>query len=469
MDKRDAEALYDSGKEPTVAKLLELDKENELLKQKNAALGTDSTNSSKPPSSDGPQVKREKKPPGTRHPGGQEGHEGKARSLLPQEEMDHVHHIYPPTCEQCSAHLDQNKNQEGENILRHQWFELPLLKPEKIEYCCHELICTCGHTTRAALPPEVAKSNFGPRLHAGIAYLCSVHRGTRRGIVEIMKTFFDMDISLGATCSVTERVSKELVPVIQKAAEDLKQKDIPLNIDETGWKSKGDTRWLWSFVSPVAVFFHIASSRGSGVLKSVLGDTFAGVITSDDHSAYNAYHKNGIWQLCWAHIIRKLKGLKDSRSSPHADIFAQNMLTEADHLFTYWHAFREGYFPRKDLWEATALIRARMKRYCLLYQDDADRSVRTRARRMLKHWDHLFTFILYEGVEPTNNAAERALRPAVQWRKICFGNQSDAGERFTERILTVTRTCQKQNKNAFEFLCDLMTAAFKGERLPTLV
>jgi transposase len=88
---------------------------------------------------------------------------------------------------------------------------------------------------------------------------------------------------------------------------------------------------------------------------------------------------------------------------------------------------------------------------------------------MLKHWDHLFTFMVYEGVDPTNNSAESALRPAVQWRKICFGNQSDPGERFTERILTVTRTCQKQDRNAFEFLTTLMEAAFKGETLPSLV
>jgi len=347
-------------------------------------------------------------------------------------------------------------------------FELPEIVPEKSEYRCHALTCTCGHTTRAPLPPEVAHSNFGPRVHAGIAYLSSVHRVTRRGVIEIMQTLCNLDISLGAACTILERVNMSLEPVTEKIKQKLKAEGA-INIDETGWRSNGERRWLWTFVAGLVVFFQISSARGASVLKSILGESFEGVITSDDHSAYNAYHKNGIRQLCWAHLIRKFKGLKDSRSSPHAYLFAQNMLIEAGHMFSYWHAFREDLFSRRQLWEATTLIRARMKRYCMHYENDPDTSVRTRARRMLKQWDHLFTFMLYEGVEPTNNSAESALRPAVQWRKICFGNQSDSGERFTERILTVTRTCQKQDKNAFEFLASLMESSFKGETIPSLV
>jgi hypothetical protein len=145
------------------------------------------------------------------------------------------------------------------------------------------------------------------------------------------------------------------------------------------------------------------------------------------------------------------------------------MLKEAGHMFGCWHAFREGYISRRQLQDATVLIRARMKRYCLKYQESSDAQVRTRAKRTLKNWPHLFTFLFNEGVEPTNNGAESALRPAVQWRKLCFGNQSEPGERFTERILTVTRTCQLRGKNPFHFLSDLMASAFKGLPRPSLV
>lgn len=242
-----------------------------------------------------------------------------------------------------------------------------------------------------------------------------------------------------------------------------------LNIDETGWKCKGNRRYLWVFVSPLVVYFSIAASRGAKVLRSVLGETFKGVITSDDHSAYRSYHKKGIRQLCWAHLIRKFISLKESRSSPEAYVFAKNMLKKIGHVFGCWHAFRDGAINRQELLNATALMRARMKRYCIAHQNSPDAQVRTRAKRTLANWAHLFTFLTHEGVEPTNNAAEQAIRPAVQWRKLCFGNQSEDGERFTERIVRVTCTCQLQGRNAFHFLSGLMEAAFNGAPQPSLV
>jgi transposase len=242
-----------------------------------------------------------------------------------------------------------------------------------------------------------------------------------------------------------------------------------LNIDETGWKCKGARRYLWVFVAPFAVFFSIAASRGAKVLRSVLGETFNGVITSDDHSVYRSYHKDGTRQLCWPHLIRKLKHLKESRSSPEAYVFAKNMLKEIGHIFSCWHAFREGAISRPELLNATVLMRARMKRYCTANLNSPDAELRTRAKRTLDNWPHLFTFLTHEGVEPTNNAAEQAIRAAVQWRKLCFGNQSEDGERFTERILTVTRTCQLRSRNPFHFLSDLMEAAFNGLPRPSLL
>jgi hypothetical protein len=332
----------------------------------------------------------------------------------------------------------------------------------------HELTCSCGHKTRAELSAEVAQSQFGPRVHGAIAYLTSVHRIGRRGIVEIMNTLFGLDLCLGSVCNCIDRVSPELEPVAEQVRESLTGSD-NLNIDETGWKCKGDRRYLWAFVSPLVVYFCIAASRGAKVLRTVLGDRFEGVITSDDHSAYSSYHKKGLRQLCWAHLIRKFLGLKESRSSPDAYVFAKNMLAEVGHIFSCWHAFRQGYINRNELLNATTLMRARMKRYCLKYESSPDAAVRTRAKRTLRNWPYLFTFLTHEGVEPTNNAAEQAVRPPVQWRKLCFGNQSEAGERFTERILTVTRTCQLQGRNAFHYLSELMDAAFKGIPRPSLL
>jgi len=476
MDRREAEVIFEAGKDAVVKMILELfarvtalEQQNLALQKKIDSLSKDSTNSSKPPSTDGPSVSKPKKLKSARSPGGQKGHKGHKRDLLPTEEMDHVRDHFPGSCTICALKLDPETCCEPSTPLRYQTFDLPeKIKPVGTEHRFHELECPCGHRTRAEVPAEISQSQFGPRVHAAVAYLISVHKIGRRGIVEIMNTLFGLTMSLGSVCNCIDRVTPELEPVAEGVRAALSQA-VNLNIDETGWKCKGARRYLWAFVSPLVVYFCIAASRGAKVLESVLGETFDAVITSDDHSAYAKYHKKGIRQLCWAHLIRKFKWLKESRGSPDAYLFSKHMLKEMGHILGCWHAFREKHITRRQLLDATALSRARMKRYCLKYRESSDAEVRTRAKRTLKNWPHLFTFLTHEGVEPTNNVAEQTLRSPVQWRKLCFGNQSDAGERFTERILTVTRTCRVQGRNPFHFLSELMEAAFKGMPMPSLV
>jgi len=470
MNRQEAERIYNAGKEVVIETLLAMDSRIKDLEQKIpeleraiASLNKNSSNSSRPPSSDKPWANKTKRlRSGNRKQGGQLGHKGKKRQLLPPEEMDHIYNIFPERCEYCHLPFSSAAQILSEQPTRHQVFELPVIVPIKEEYRCHSLLCQCGRRTAASLPSYVAQSAFGPRVHAAIAYLATAHHGSRRGIAEIMHSFFGLDISTGAICNAAKRVSEACVPVVANIK--CYTANTPaLNIDETGWKSKGDRCYLWTFVSSRAVFFLIAASRGAKVLKEVLGDTFSGIITSDDHSAYNSYHRHGLRQLCWAHIIRKFKGLKDGRSSPDAYLFSKNMLKEIGAIFTIWHAFPDSGCSREQLWLATALIRGRMKRYCNHYRDSDDPLVRTRTKRTLKNWEYLFTFLKHEGVEPTNNTAERAIRPAVLWRKNCFGSQSDTGERFTERLLTVVRTCQMHGVNAFECLVQIMKAQFSEQ------
>ena len=226
------------------------------------------------------------------------------------------------------------------------------------------LACTCGHVTVAQVPEEVASSNFGPRVHAAAAYLTAEHKLTRRGLVEFMSVFFNIDMSLGVTKNIADRVAD----ACESGYESLKQysaKALHLNADETGWKNSGERRWLWSFVADIYVVFVLAAGRGSKVIKQTLGTTYDGVLCSDDFSAYSAYHKNGIRRLCWAHLIRKLKGLKSSSRSPDGYRFADSMLKETGRLFRYWHAFlATDDVGRSELWQATALIRGRLKRLC---------------------------------------------------------------------------------------------------------
>lgn len=464
MNRQEAEHIYNAGREAVIEKLISFATNIQQLEQKISSLTRNSSNSSRPPSSDLPGSKKgKKKPKSKRKQGGQPGHKGKNRTLLPAEEMDKIHDIYPEQCEHCQSTFSQTLIDPFAKPLRHQVFDLPVIVPKKEEYRCHSLLCQCGHSSTAVLPEHVARSNFGPRTHSAIAYLASVHRVTRRGIAEIMQTLFGISISTGAVCNAAKRVSNACEPVVG-AIKQYVASALTLNVDETGWKYQGKRRYLWTFVAPEAVLFHVSPSRGAKVLREVLGETFSGVITSDDHSAYASYHKKGIRQLCWAHIIRKLKALKEDRSSRHAYCFAKYVLIDIGSIFTHWHAFQKAGGSREQLLLKTQPMRERMNDFCFAFRYSSDQRVQTRTKRLLDNWEHLFTFLEHEGVQPTNNIAERAIRPAVQWRKICFGSQSHVGEKFVGHLLTVVRTCQLHDTNAFEFLTRLVNASFSARQ-----
>ena len=470
MDRQEAERIYDAGREAVIETLLSLAARIRELEKTVAKLTQNSSNSSRPPSSDPPWNKKEpsRKTPNKRKQGGQPGHKGKKRELLPPEMVTETHNLFPEMCSCCQRPFAQEMQIPSPNPLRHQVTDLPKIAPITTEYRCHSVLCSCGYRTVAALPEEVAQSEFGPGVHAIIAYLMATHRVTRRGITEIMSSIFSISISTGAICNVAERVSEACVPVAGGIKKYIASA-LTLNIDETGWKDKGKRCYLWTFVALRAVFFHISPSRGAKVLKEILGEQFAGIIISDDHSAYNSYHKKGIRQLCWPHLIRKLKALKDGRSSPHAYCFAKNMLKEVGAIFTLWHAFKVSGSSREQLWEMTLPIQERIHDYCEIFLHSSDSLVRTRAKKTLANWNHLFTFLKYEGVEPTNNLAEQKLRPAVQWRKICFGSQSNTGLRFTERLSTVVGTCRINGINPFHFLLEVVDNRFSGKQtVPTL-
>ncbi len=201
----------------------------------------------------------------------------------------------------------------------------------------------------------------------------------------------------------------------------------------------------------------MAASRGAKVLREILGDAYRGILCSDMYSAYKAFH-NGVRQFCWSHIIRAIKGIKHACRSPGGVRFSKWMLSETGRMFALWHAFKDGYLDRQTLVRKSVPIRSRMSRCLQLHCTNSDFDVAKMAKSLLKHWHGLFTFLEHEGVEPTNNAAESAIRPAVQWRKICFGNQSEEGELLTARLLTAERSCIRQGRNAFHYLVDSINA-----------
>ena len=425
-----------------------------------------STTSSKPPSSDGlagvPRERgRSKK--SKRKVGGQPGHRGAHRPLVPPERVDEIRIMLPPQCKQCGHGLPQRLEQSETNgsLRRHQVTELPPIRARIIEYQCPGVICPeCGERTQAAIPEEAA-GQFGPQLTALIAYLTVVCRMPRRVVEALLKQALGIDISLGSTQKCWEEASQAVATPCQELEQRLKNEPV-LNADETGWRTNGGKRFLWVFVAARYIVYTVAATRGSQVLIRMLGSVFEGILCSDRFSAYLKYH-HGRAQFCWAHLKRNLLGVMELTKNTDVERFCRDALAEHAKLFRLWHKFRGDRIDRRQLVLRSIPIQKRLFALGERHLDSSHRDVRNLAAALFEHIERLFAFVDYEGVEPTNNSAERALRTGVQWRKTSFGNRSANGELATARLLTVAETCDLQKLNILAFLSAAITSHRQGQ------
>jgi len=433
-----------------------------------------STTTSKPPSSDGlagRQRERGRRGKSRRKPGGQPGHPGHHRELVPAGRVNTIIEVVPDVCGQC--HRTLRAGDEVGDPRRHQVTELPPIEAQITEYRCHRRRCrACGHVTSATLPEETV-GQFGPQLTALIAYLTVVCRLPRLVVQRFLEGALQIPISLGSTQNAWEEVSAAVATPYAELEGALRHEAV-LNADETGHRTNGDKRWLWTFVARPFVVYRIAMSRGSDVLKTVLGPTFAGILGSDRLPSYLKYVV-GQRQFCWAHLTRNLLSALDLATTPAAKRFCRQALALDRRLFRLWHRFRGdpaargSPLTRAQLIDQVLPIEKRLFALGERYLDAANADVRNLALAFFVHNQHLFTFVREEGVEPTNNAAERALRTAVQWRKIMFGTRSDQGERAVERLLTIARTCQLQELNALAYLTAAIAAHRRRQAPPSLL
>ena len=424
-----------------------------------------STTTSKPPSSDGLAGRpreRGRRMKSRRKPGGQLGHPGHARPLVSVQRVNAIVDLVPDACRHCQHRL--HGGDEDGDPRRHQVTELPPIEPQITEYRCHRLRCrACGHTTQAPLPDEVA-GQFGPQLTALIAYLTVVCRLPRLVVQRLLEAALQIPISAGSTQKAWEEASAAVAGPYQELQEALPHQRV-LNADETGHRTNGDKRWIWALVARTFIFYQIAASRGSDVLLRLLGPTFAGTLGSDRLPTYLTYaaHQR---QFCWSHFTRNLLSAHELAKTPAAKRFCREALTLQKRLFRLWYRFRGdphargAPLTRQQLIMKVLPIEKKLFALAGRSVNAANHDVQNLARALFLHLPHFFTFVYEDGVEPTNNAAERALRTAVQWRKIMFGTRSDNGEIAVARLLTVTRTCQLQQLNALVYL----TAAIRTHR-----
>ena len=460
------------------------DAENQIanLERQLASRRKNSTNSSKPPSTDGvagntrPPVQTRRKK-SKRKAGGQKGHPGHHRPMVPADQVQEVRAILPAACKHCGESLPQSNalstlapleqiRTMGE-VHRHQVTEVPPIRPYVIEYQCPKVSCpACGEGTRAPLPPE-AQGNFGPELMALVAYMTMVCRMPRRVVEVFPEQALGISMSLGSTQKCWEQASAAAAQPCQQLQQQLKHEPV-LNSDETGWRNNGQKRYMWALVASNFVFYTIQKTRSSEVLIQLLGAVFAGILCSDRYSAYFKYQK-GMAQLCWAHLKRDILGIQDFAKTTDAEKFSRDALALYASLFRLWHKFKSGLIDRNQLIERSLPLQKRWFAFAEKYLDSEDRAVCNLATALYKHCDRLFTFIAYPGVEPTNNIAEQVLRMAVQLRKIMFGNRSPEGELAMARLLTVAQTCRIQGISALEYLKKAIICHRRGQPVPSLL
>jgi transposase len=477
-----APEFWDTMPAPDQAPLLEqlttLRLENAALRAQNAALqqrirelearlGQNSSNSSRPPSSDPPQALAKRRPPSPgRKRGGQPGHRGTCRALLPVEQVDEIVAVVPEQCRDCEQPFPETTARRRARVWRHQVVELLPLAVRVTEYQMAVRHCThCGKRTRAELPPGVPRRPFGARLTAVIALLSGRYRLSRREVRQLLQDLWEVRVSLGAVLRQEQAQSAALMPIVDEARAAVRQASV-VNMDETGWRQERKRAWLWTVVTAEVTVFQIDRSRGGAVVDALLGSTFTGVVGSDRWSAYSRFPAERR-ALCHAHLKRAFQALVD-RGGEAAPIGRWG-LAETERLFALWHRFRTGEFGRQELRRRLIPLQARLGRLLRRGQENPDRKAGGLCRELTKWWPALWTFARVEGIEPTNNGAERALRPAVLWRKGCFGSDSEAGSRFAERLLTVAATCRQQGRSLVDFLVAAGEAALQATAPPSLL
>ncbi len=441
-----------------------------------------SKNSSQPPSKDGFGSKGgEVRKAGSRRkkPLKFKVIEGKGqRGLYEPEACRAVYEVKAEVCPQCGESL----NGVDEQPYRHQVVDVPEVKPDVVEYRLHQLECEhCGTKTRAKLPEGVSGRCYGVRVAGWVGLMSGEYRQSHRQVQGILREGFGIELSRGSINRMRQEVSEAVAAAVKEAQEYVQQQPV-VHCDETGFAQGNQDGqnpnhrrgWLWVLVSPLVSVFVVALSRSQATAKQLIGATFGGVLVSDRASCY-PWLDPSQRQVCWAHLLRDFQALAE-RSGVSQEIGAA-LLRRGYRLFHWWHRVRDGTLSHELFVQAVHQLRqgllAELQTTANLPIGSKEKTplaktVRT-CRQLLQVEPALWTFVHTPRVEPTNNAAERALRPAVIWRYTSFGAQSQAGSEFVSRLLTVNTSLKAQGRSVLEFLTQSCQSARLGLPSPSLL
>ena len=419
-------------------------------------------NSSLPPSSEHPHAKpAPKKEKSGKKRGGQPGHPKHSRALIPSEQCQAVVSVQPEACRRCGEALTGSDPEP----LRHQVWEIPEIKPLVTEYQLHRLTCPCcQESTCGQLPAGVPLSQGGPRLVALTALLMGCFKQSKRRVALFLEQVLNQPCSPGWVVKLQNQATAALTPAYAELAQQLPAEDV-LGIDESPTKQARLKAWLWTFVASSYTVFAVRTTRAATVLHDLLTDAYDGVVNCD---RAKMYWKIGRPQWCWAHLKRDFQALID-HPDHQVKRLGRDLMRPTRELFRHWSRCRDGTITRIGMLRLMGPIRKEIDSLLLRGVFSGNSKLVGMCTPLYDHRDYLWTFLDVEGVEPTNNISERALRPAVIWRKLSFGTQSASGSRFVETILTVVETCHRQSRNSFEYITAAMQAHFAGQPAPSLL
>jgi transposase len=344
--------------------------------------------------------------------------------------------------------------------------ELPPIEPEVHEYRIHRLSCPrCNAFTSGVLPEGVPRTAFGPRLHAVLSVLTGAYRLSKRQVVQLGSDLLGLTISLGMVAKLERITAEVLEQPVSELAEGVRAASAA-NIDETGWREGGRKAWLWVVVASVGIVFRVARSRAGAVAQALLGEQPKPIVISDRFPGYEWIALKSR-QVCWAHLRRDMQAMID-RDGDGAEV-GRRLLWQSDKLFEAWHKVRDGTIQRSTFLQTVAWLRPMVRATLERGAACACPKTATTCAELLRLWECLWTFTRVEGVEPTNNTAERALRHAVIWRRVSGGTDSETGSRFVERMLSVVATCRHQGRSVLEYLARCHRARLDGLPAPSLV
>jgi transposase len=425
-----------------------------------ARLDSNSSNSSKPPSTDPLHVKRQPpRPASKRKRGGQPGHMRAIRPMVPIERLTRVVDCVPIACP-CGVALAGTDPTPHP----HQVAELPEVRPDVVEYRLHRLTCpACRKATRAQLPPGVPTGAFGPRLLATIALLTGRYRLSKRQVRGALADLLGLSISAGMVSKAERRADAATAEPVAEIARAIAAAPT-LNVDETGWREAGSRAWLWTAVAEGMTLFRIDRSRGAEALRRLVGAEITPVITSDRFSTYKRAPSR---QVCWAHLRRDFQAMID-RAAGGQEVGAK-LLALSSRVFDAWRRLGSGSIRRTTLRSYVGWLRPVVRLNLEAGRDGPCRWTAKVCRQLLAIEGSLWTFARVEGVAPDNNAAERALRHGVIWRRTSGGTDGERGSRFVGQILTVVATCRQQGRDLLGYLTECLRSHLGGSPAPSLL